>query len=63
VREGRLGVAEIALAPGAAPKSVKVECGGKTIPSTFSFSAGAAVVALQPPAVVKAGQTLVVRLG
>jgi len=63
VREGRLGVAEIALAPGAAPKSVKVECGGKTIPSTFSFSAGVAVVALQPPAVVKAGQTLVVRLG
>jgi uncharacterized protein (DUF608 family) len=63
VREGRLGVAEIALAPGAAPKSVKVECGGKTIPSTFNFNAGVAVVALQPPAVVEAGQTLVVRLG
>jgi non-lysosomal glucosylceramidase len=63
VREGRLGVAEIALAPSAAPKSAIVECGGKTIPSTFSFSTGIAVVALQRPVVVEAGQTLVIRLG
>jgi hypothetical protein len=63
VREGRLGVAEIALAPGAAPKSAKVECGGKTIPSTFAFNAGVAVVAFNRPVVVEAGQTLLVRLG
>jgi uncharacterized protein (DUF608 family) len=63
VREGRLAVAEITLAPMAAPRRVKVESGGKTIPSTFSFNAGAVVVALQPPAVVQPGQTLIVRLG
>ena len=62
VREGRLGVAEIALLPGAAPKSVEVECGGKTIPSTFSFNAGVVVVSLKQPAVVQAGQTLMIRL-
>ena len=56
-------MAEITLAPNAAPKRVKVECGGKTIPSTFSFNAGVVVVSLQRPAVVEAGQTLVVRLG
>jgi hypothetical protein len=55
-------VTEITLAPKAAPKRVKVESGGKTIPSTFSFNAGDVVVALQPPAVVLVGQTLVVRL-
>jgi hypothetical protein len=63
VREGWLAVAEITLASNAAPKRVKVESGGKTILSTFSFNAGAVVVALQPPAVVQAGQTLLVRLG
>jgi uncharacterized protein (DUF608 family) len=63
VREGRLALGEITLAPGAAPKSVKVECGGKTIPSTFSFTAGVAVVSFQRPVVVEAGQTLAVRLG
>jgi hypothetical protein len=56
-------VAEIALAPGAAPKSAKVECGGKPITSTFAFNAGVAVVAFNRPVVVEAGQTLVVRLG
>jgi uncharacterized protein (DUF608 family) len=63
VREGLLAVAQITLASNAAPKRVKVESGDKTIPSTFSFNAGAVVVALQPPAVVQAGQTLLVRLG
>ena len=63
VREGWLAVAEITLASNAAPKRVKVESGGKTVPSTFSFNAGAVVVALQPPAVVQAGQTLMVRFG
>jgi uncharacterized protein (DUF608 family) len=63
VREGRLTVAEITLASNAAPKRLKVESGGKTIPSTFSFNVGVVVVALQTPAVVQAGQTLVVRLG
>jgi hypothetical protein len=63
VREGRLALAEITLAPRAAPSRVKVECAGKTIPSTFSFNAGVAVVSLNPPAVVEAGRTLVVRLG
>ncbi len=63
VREGRLALAEITLAPGAAPKSVKVECGGKTIPSNFSFNPGLAVVSFQRPVVVGAGQTLAVRLG
>jgi hypothetical protein len=41
---------------------VKVECGGKTIQSTFSLNAGAVVVSLKGPAIVEAGQTLVVRL-
>jgi len=63
VREGRLAVAEITLATTAAPRRVKVECGGKTISSTFNFDSGTVVVALQRPAVVLAGQTLVARLG
>ena len=62
VREGRLAVAEITLAVSTAPRRVKVECGGKTVSSAFSFKDGTAVVALQRPALVLAGQTLVVRL-
>jgi hypothetical protein len=58
-----LVVTEITLNPTAAPNRVKVECGGRTIPSTFSFNAGACVVSFRQPAVVKAGQALVVRLG
>jgi hypothetical protein len=63
VREGRLAVARIALAVSGAPKRVKVECGGKTIPSAFSFNAGVAAVALKRPVIVEAGQGLVVRVG
>jgi uncharacterized protein (DUF608 family) len=63
VREGRLAVTEITLSPTVAPKRVKVECGGKTIRATFSFDAGAVVVSLRQPAMVEAGQTLVVRMG
>jgi hypothetical protein len=62
VREGRLAVAEITLAPTAAPKRVKVESGGKTIPNNFSFNAGVVVVTLQRTVVVAAGQMLAVRL-
>jgi len=63
VREGRLAVTAITLSPPAAPRQVTVECGGKTVPSTFSFNAGAAVVSLKRSVAVEAGQTLVVRLG
>jgi hypothetical protein len=63
VREGRLAVTEITLNPTAAPKHVKVECGGKTIQSTFGLNAGALVVSLRQSARVEAGQILVVRLG
>ena len=63
VREGRLAVAEITLAANTAPRRVKVECGSKTVPSAFSFNAGPVVIALQRPAMILAGQTLVVRLG
>ncbi len=62
VREGRLAVTEITLAPGAAPSGVKVECAGKTVPSSFKFNAGVAVVSLTQPAVVGTGQTLIIRL-
>jgi uncharacterized protein (DUF608 family) len=62
VREGRLAVAQITLALTAAPGRVKVECGGKTIPSALSLNAGLAVVSLSRPVVVQAGQTLAVRL-
>jgi hypothetical protein len=62
VREGRFAVTELTLNPTAAPRQVKVECGGKTIQSTFSLNAGAVVVSLKGPAIVEAGQTLVVRL-
>ena len=62
VQEGRLPVTEITLAPAAAPTRVKVECGGKTIPSALSFNAGVAVIALKRQVTVQAGQTLVVRL-
>jgi hypothetical protein len=63
VREGRLAVAEITLSPTAAPKRVKVECGGKTIRSAVSYDAGNVVVALRRSVAVEAGQTLVVQLG
>jgi non-lysosomal glucosylceramidase len=63
VREGRLAVTEITLNPTAAPKQVKVECGGKTIRSAFSLNAGAVVVSLRRLVMIEAGQTLVVRLG
>ena len=63
VREGRLAVTEITLTSAAAPKQVKVECGGKTTQSTFSLNAGAVVISLRQPVVIAAGQTLVVRLG
>jgi hypothetical protein len=56
-------VAEITLAAAAAPKRVKVECGGKTIPSAFSFNDNAVVVTLQHPVSVLAGQKLMVRIG
>ncbi len=62
VREGRLAVAEITLAPNAAPRRVEVECGGKTIPSVLSFHAGVAVASFDQPAMIQAGETLVVRL-
>jgi uncharacterized protein (DUF608 family) len=63
VREGRLALTELTLAAAVAPKRVKVECGGKTIPSSFSLKDGAVVVVLQRPASVLAGQTMLVRLG
>ena len=63
VREGHLAVTEITLVPTAAPKRVKVECGGKVIRSAFNFNAGAMVVSLGRPVMVEAGQALVVRLG
>ncbi len=63
VREGRLGIAQIALATSAAPPRVAVECGGKTIPSEFSVKGGEVTVSLRQPTVVSAGQTLVVQLG
>ncbi|MEI6781510.1 MAG: GH116 family glycosyl hydrolase, partial [Verrucomicrobiota bacterium] len=63
VREGRLAVAEITLAPTAAPTQVKVECAGKTVPSAFSFDAGVVVVTLKPAVVIEKSQTLVIRLG
>ena len=63
VREGHLAVTELTLVPTVAPKRVKVECAGKTIPSTFSLKEGAVVVVLQRPASVLAGQSLLVRLG
>ena len=62
VREGRLAVAELTLAPAAPPKKVKVECGGKSIAATLSSAGGMAVVAFKRPVIVEAGQTLVVRL-
>jgi uncharacterized protein (DUF608 family) len=62
VREGRVAVTEITLSPTTVPKQVKVECAGKTIRSTLSFNAGAAVVSLSRPVLVEAGQTLIVRL-
>jgi non-lysosomal glucosylceramidase len=62
VREGRLVVKEITLAPNSAPARVKVECGGQTSPNTFSFNAGRLLISLDRPVVVPAGQTLVLRL-
>jgi hypothetical protein len=63
VCEGRLAVAEITLAATTTLRRVKVECGGKTIPRTFRSTDNAVVVTLQRPALVLAGQKLVVRLG
>ncbi len=63
VQEGRLAVTQITLSPTAAPKQVKVECGGKTIRATFSVNGGAVVVSLSRPIMVEAGQALVVQLG
>jgi len=62
VREGRLAVAEIALSVTGTPKRVKVECGGKTVPSSFKAEAGGVVVSVKRPAVIEAGQRLVVRV-
>ena len=62
VREGRLAVAKMALAPMAAPKRVQVDCGGKSIASVFHFNAGVLEISLKRPVVVEAGQRLVVRL-
>jgi hypothetical protein len=50
------------LAVTAAPKHAKVDCGGKSVEGVFSFDAGVLVVSLKRPAVVEAGQRLVVRL-
>src|ERR1017187_6799008 len=62
IREGRFAVTELTLSPTAMPKGVKAECGGKAVQSTFSLTAGAAVISLKRPVMVEAGQTLVVRL-
>jgi uncharacterized protein (DUF608 family) len=62
VREGRLAMTQLTLNSSTTPKSVKVECGRKTIRSTLSFNAGEAVVTFGRPAMVEAGQSLVVRL-
>jgi uncharacterized protein (DUF608 family) len=62
VREGRLGVTELTLASRTAPQRVRVECGGKTIPSAFSLKDSLVVVVLRRPTVVPAGQTLIVRI-
>ncbi|MGA2866042.1 MAG: GH116 family glycosyl hydrolase [Verrucomicrobiota bacterium] len=63
VREGRLSVAEITLDAPAAPKMVTVYVDGRSLASDFTFNAGAAVVSLQQPVTIAAGQTLSVRLG
>ncbi|HOX56154.1 MAG TPA: GH116 family glycosyl hydrolase [Candidatus Paceibacterota bacterium] len=60
VCEGRLAVAEFALSVAGTPKRVKVECGGKTVPSAFKSEAGGVVVSLKRPVVVGAGQKLTV---
>ena len=63
VREGVLAVAEVTLAPSAAPAKVTVQCGGRTIASKFQYSSGLVRVSLAQPVTIRSGQSLRVRLG
>lgn len=63
VREGALAVAEVTLAPSAAPAKVSVDCAGQTIASKFQYSSGLVRVSLAQPVTIRSGQSLRVRLG
>ena len=60
VKEGRLSVAELTLAPVAAPTRVKVEGGGKAAEARFSVGSGVLQIKLKRPLVLRAGQTLTI---
>ena len=62
VREGRLALSLVTLNSAVAPRRVTVECAGRTLHSAFSHDAGAVAISLTQPILIKAGQTLVVRL-
>ncbi|MCX6890499.1 MAG: GH116 family glycosyl hydrolase [Verrucomicrobia bacterium] len=58
VREGRLPVSTLTLAVASAPRRLKVQCGGRSVDCSFSFSEGVLIVSLKRAAVVEAGNTL-----
>ena len=62
VCEGRLPVSNLALAATPAPKSVEVQCAGKSLESSFTYKAGGVAISLKQPAVMEAGQSMTVRL-
>ena len=62
VCEGRLPVSTLALAATPAPKSVEVQCAGKSLESSFTYNAGVVAISLKSPAVAEAGQSMTVRL-
>ena len=55
-------VSELTVVSPTAPRRVKVECAGKSVPSTYRLGQGKAVINLKRPAVIEAGQRLMVRL-
>jgi uncharacterized protein (DUF608 family) len=63
VREGMLAVAEVTLAPSAAPAKVTVDCAGQTIASKFQYTSGLLRVSLAQPVTIRSGQSLRLRLG
>ena len=63
VREGRLTIADITLAPAAAPTAVKVEPGGRLLENAFTFDSGALRISLKRPLTIQTSETLAIRLG
>ncbi|HVM51290.1 MAG TPA: GH116 family glycosyl-hydrolase [Candidatus Acidoferrum sp.] len=62
VCEGSLAISKLALQGVTVPRQLEVQCAGKAVPCSYEYTQGLVAILLQQPALIPAGQSLVVRI-